>query len=270
MVVVADPAPFVMGTPRTEEEREGGAAGRAEMPHRVRIGRGFALAAKEVTVEQFLRFRADHDWNKTYSPTPAHPVNGVSWFEAAAYCNWLSKEAGIPREEWCYLPNRDGSYGPGMRMRPGWRGLRGYRLPTEAEWEYACRAGAVTGRYYGEAAEVEVLGRYAWYTKNSQDRGMLVPGGLRPNDLGLFDLLGNALEWCQDPADLYRAGRPDEPQRDIEYQGDIETISNDISRVLRGGAFSLLPWGVRSGGRCRNAPASHNVFVGFRPARTYP
>jgi formylglycine-generating enzyme required for sulfatase activity len=270
MVLVPDPAEFVMGTPRTEEEREEGPAGKVEMPHRVRIGRGFAIAAKEVTVAQFLRFRADYDWNKTYAPTPAHPVNQVIWYEAAAYCNWLSQQAGIPPEQRCYLPDRDGTFGPGMRMRPGWRGLRGYRLPTEAEWEYACRAGAATGRYYGEASEVEVLGRYAWYTKNSQDRGMQVPGSLRPNDLGLFDLLGNALEWCQDPFRYYEPGRHGEPQRDIEYQEDIKTISRDNSRVLRGGAFSVRPLNVRSGGRPGIAPALRGVNVGFRPARTYP
>jgi formylglycine-generating enzyme required for sulfatase activity len=240
------------------------------MPHRVRIGRGFALATKEVTVAQFLRFRADYVWNKTYLPTPAHPVNQVSWFEAAAYCNWLSAQAGIPPEQRCYLPDRDGTFGPGMRMRPGWRSLRGYRLPTEAEWEYACRAGAVTGRYYGESGEVEVLGRYAWYTRNSQDRGMLVPGSLRPNDLGLFDVLGNALEWCQDPIRYYEAGRRGEPQRDLENQEDIKTISRDYGRVLRGGAFTNQPGNVRSGDRGRHAPAGRYGNAGFRPARTYP
>ena len=71
----------------------------------------------------------------------------------------------------------------------------GYRLPTEAEWEYACRAGTVTSRYYG--VSVELLGKYAWYQANSQDHAW--PGGsLLPNDLGLFDMLGNVFEWVQD------------------------------------------------------------------------
>ena len=70
----------------------------------------------------------------------------------------------------------------------------GYRLPTEAEWEYACRAGAGTSRYYG--VEVDLLGRYAWYMATSQDHAWPC-GSLLPNDLGLFDMLGNVYEWVR-------------------------------------------------------------------------
>ena len=73
--------------------------------------------------------------------------------------------------------------------------LSGYRLPTEAEWEYACRAGAGTSRYYG--ASQDLLERYAWYNATSQEHAWTC-GSLLPNDLGLFDMLGNVLEWCQD------------------------------------------------------------------------
>jgi formylglycine-generating enzyme required for sulfatase activity len=273
-VLIPGPVEFIMGSPRTEADRESGAEGRVEMPHRRRIGRSFAIATKEVTLEQFLRHRADYSaYSKTFSPTPQHPVNAVSWYEAAAYCNWLSKEEGIPEDQWCYLPKAKGQFEDGMRMKPDWLNLTGYRLPTEAEWEYACRAGAATSRYYGETEEL--LGMYAWYAKNSRDRGMLPPGSLRPNDLGLFDLYGNAMEWCQDGIFYYLRGRHGEPTEDygyigdIRYNTDIKYISDRLNRVLRGGGFSFQSRDVRSAQRLRDAPASRLSIAGFRPARTY-
>jgi formylglycine-generating enzyme required for sulfatase activity len=263
-VLVPGPVEFLMGSPRSEAEREGGAEGTIERQHRRGIGRAFALAAHEVTVEQFRRFRKNHQISKQYAPTPQHPANLVTWYDAAAYCNWLSAEEGIPEEQRCYLPNGRGEYAEGMRMRPDFLSLTGYRLPTEAEWEYACRAGTETSRYHGETEEL--LGRHAWYTKNSQDKGMLVPGGLRPNDLGLADVLGNALEWCQDPSSSYPNALCNLA---IEDKEDIRYIGDRLSRVLRGGAFTYPPWGVRSANRLRIAPGIRSIYVGFRPARTF-
>jgi formylglycine-generating enzyme required for sulfatase activity len=261
---------FLFGSPRSEAAREGGPEETVEMQHRGRVGRTFALATKAVTVEQFLRFRKDHDYVKQYSPTPEHPVNAVTWYDAAAYCNWLSAQEGIHEDQWCYLPNKQGQFAPGMRMKPGYLSLTGYRLPTEAEWEFACRAGAVTSRYYGETEEL--LGKYAWYTKNSQDKGMLVPGSLKPNDLGLSDMLGNAFQWCEDGMFHYPRGSRGEPAPDNEYKGDVEDINgiqDRQNRVLRGGAFTYLPWLVRSAYRGWSAPAGRSGAVGVRPARTF-
>jgi len=273
MVVVPQPRePFLMGSPPTEAGREGGPEGEVEKQVRKRIGRSFAIAAREATVEQFLRFRKDHHYNKQYSPTPNCPVSGVKWFEAAEYCNWLTEQE-LPKEEWegqrCYLPNADGKYADGMKLTPDYLGRTGYRLPTEAEWEYTCRAGAVTSRYYGETEEL--LGKYGWYSKNSLNRGMLpgkpgdlgVSGGaLKPNDLGLFDMLGNAVEWCQD-----RPIFPYQPGDDVE--DDVKDITDGNNRVVRGGAFGYLAVSVRSASRVWYRPSHPGDGGGFRPARTF-
>ena len=266
MVVVPDSGePFLMGSPPREAGRENGPEGEEEKQVSKRIPRSFAVAAREVTVEQFLRFRKDHDYNKGYSPTPDCPVGRVTWFDAAAYCDWLTQQE-LPEEEWkdqrCYLPNANGEYGDGMTLAPNYLERKGYRLPSEAEWEYACRAGAVTSRYYGETEEL--LGRYAWYMKNSLGRGMApgapgAPPKLKPNDLGLFDMLGNASEWCQDYRVVY------EPGDDVEET--TAKITNETMRMSRGSSFRSLF--ARSALRDKDPASNRYGEVGFRPARTF-
>jgi serine/threonine protein kinase/formylglycine-generating enzyme required for sulfatase activity len=269
MVVIPGPVEFLMGSSPAEAGREGGPEAKAETQHLKRISRSYALAAKEVTVGQFLRFRKDHQYNKVYSPTPDCPVTLVTWYEAAAYCNWLSKQEGIPEDQWCYEPNNTKQFAAGMRAKPDYLSLTGYRLPSEAEWEYACRAGAVTGRYYGETEELLV--QYAWYTKNSLDRWMLPgPEGQamprKPNDLGLYDMLGNAWEWCQDSVAYYAPEPGGKASEDKEEKKDI---TDDLSRVLRGGSFYYNAAYVRSAVRIWNRPTYRVSDVGFRPARTF-
>ncbi len=266
-VVIPGPVEFVMGSPRTEAERWGGAEGTLEMPHRRRIDRSFAIAAKEVTVEQFLRFRANHGYVRQDSPTVGHPVNSVSWYEAVAYCNWLSKEEGIPEDQWCYLPNRKGEFAEGMRMKPDHLNLTGYRLPTEAEWQFACRAGAVTSRYFGETEEL--LGEYGWYLINSRRRSMLLPGRLKPNDLGLFDLYGNAWELSEDVQSRYPHALGGLAAPDEGFKEDTQSISDRWGRYVCGGSYRDLSVYLRSSNRYWLVPSGRSDTVGFRLARTH-
>jgi formylglycine-generating enzyme required for sulfatase activity len=141
--------------------------------------------------------------------------------------------------------------------------LTGYRLPTEAEWEYACRAGAATSRYYGETAEL--LTHYGWYLGNSTEQTQPV-GSKKPNDWGLFDMHGNVWNWCQERYKPYALPKQGSPLADIE---DNLSIINTDSRVLRGGSFLSLAGDVRSPGRFSNVPTTSNNRVGLRPSRTF-
>jgi formylglycine-generating enzyme required for sulfatase activity len=190
-------------------------------------------------------------------------VHWTSWYHAAAYCNWLSAQEGIGENQWCYEPNAQGQYSQGMNLKANYLSLTGYRLPTEAECEYACRARAVTSRYYGES--VELLGKYGWYVGNAGGRSWPV-GSLKPNDFGLFDMHGNVWCWCQERYKDYAQGQDGKALEDNE---DIQDVNNEEGRPLRGGAFVNTPLYVRTAFRSRDGPAFRNVFIGIRPARTF-
>jgi formylglycine-generating enzyme required for sulfatase activity len=225
---------------------------------RRKVGHGFALAANEVTVAEFCRFRAQHRCDTATAPTADCPVNRVTWYEAAEYCNWLSRQEGIPEDQWCYAPNAKGQFAAGMPIPADCLRRAGYRLPTEAEWEYACRAGSETAWSPGQA--VELLGRYAWIDSNASGHSHPV-GGKRPNDWGLFDMHGNACEWCQD-----RWG--DDPADGI---GDDESkgyVTDKDRRLWRGGTFRDPATAARSGDRGKGPPGGRAHVVGFRTART--
>jgi formylglycine-generating enzyme required for sulfatase activity len=221
--------------------------------HKDRVDWSYAIAAKEVTVEQFLRFQRNHIYGHV-SPTEDCPVNNVRWYRAAEYCNWLSKEEGIPEGEWCYLQNKEGKYAAGMKLAPDWHRRRGYRLPTDGEWEHACRAGSVTPWSCGRADDL--LERYAWFNGNSGGRSRPV-GSLKPNEWGLFDMLGNGMEWVQGCYE-WKDGK--------KYKNDIE--NNDI-RTLRGGSFEFRSVGVTCATRGGESPTGMNDYAGVRPARTF-
>ena len=133
----------------------------------------------------------------------------------------------------------------------------GYRIPTEAEWEYACRAGTVTSRCFGDSDELMV--KYACCLLNLPE-GPLPAGSLMPNAFGLFDMHGNVFEWCLDG---------------YEHEGgaatnDEETVSDTAERLVRSGAFYTRASHVRSASRYKDSPALRNDGGGFRLARSRP
>ncbi len=263
--VIDGPVEFSMGSPSSDPERDSS----LETPRRAAIPRRYAIATKEVTVAQFQRFLETHreygmerSTMSRYSPDPDDPWIGATWYGAAAYCNWLSEQEGLPKEQWCYLPSKAGSYLPGMIIPADALDRTGYRLPTEIEWEYAGRAGSRTSRCYGLLTEL--LGQYGWYQANSGGQAQSC-GSLMPNDLGLFDMLGNVFEWSQDRNQTYR------PRRHgvvIDRPGIDETISDVQLRMLRGGGFDVSADFLRSAVRAGESPRYASYDSGFRVART--
>jgi serine/threonine protein kinase/formylglycine-generating enzyme required for sulfatase activity/tetratricopeptide (TPR) repeat protein len=265
--VIEGPVEFRMGSPATEPKRNV----TLETPRRVIIPRRFAIATKEVTLEQWQRFERTNaglglppSLVNQHSPDPNGVMIGFNWYVAAQYCNWLSEQEGLHRDQWCYLPNKSGTYAEGMRIPSDVLNRRGYRLPTEPEWEFACRSGAVTSRYFG--LSIELLEKYARYQANSKEHAWPC-GSLLPNDLGLFDMLGNEFEWTQD------SNRRAMQERRGLFSDTIymsENLSDKSIRLMRGGSFYFPPADVRSAYRFPCAPAFRYADYGFRPSRTYP
>ena len=139
----------------------------------------------------------------------------------------------------------------------------GYRLPTEAEWEYACRGGTTTTRSHGTAAELSDT--TAWYERNADER-MHRGGLLKPNDFGLFDMHGNAWEWCQTTySDVPKRPKDGEAVVDREEADDVLGLK---MRVLRGGGFGSPTPNLRSASRMGAEPEKIENTFGFRVART--
>ncbi len=233
--------------------------GEGKERHQQPLDHDFALSSADVTVEQFLQFCKEtgrtYKFAQQWAPTKDCPAIEVSWYEAAKYCNWLSKREEIAEAQWCYEPNQDGKYAAGMKIRAGYLGLKGYRLPTEAEWEYACRAGSVVGYSFGEPEEL--LEKYGWFISNSF--GKTHPcGSLKPNDLGLFDMHGNVMQWTQTSFNNTAADKDNDG-------GDVKEGS---ARMMRGGCWSNEARFCRSAQRNRYAPSNGNYFLGFRLARS--
>ena len=267
-----EPATFRMGLYFDPEIHDTKGNATVHLRH---IDRRFSISACEVTWGEFQRFCIDKGINFRMPTGHAHwkgeriPVAGVSWSLATRYCNWLSQREGIPSDQWCY--SEDGTH-----AKKDFVHLTGYRLPTEAEWEYSCRAGSTTPRFFGE--EENWVQYYACMAANSA--GYAAPvGSFMPNAFGVFDMYGNVEEWCHDPftaqyidaiSNIIDSDQMVRVSDSVVSQALADTISTDRprTRVVRGGHFGHQPVFFRSGRRSHAPPENSSGHRGFRTART--
>ena len=265
-VVLRGPLTFRMGSPAHEARRFD-----RESPHVRRIGRSLAVATTEVTDAQYRKSMPAFDPDPRYGTDPDGPARTLTWFDGIRYCNWLSREEGL---EPCYpdpVKNQDGK---DEVVLPGdVADRKGYRLPTEAEWEFLCRAGTTTSRSFGTSDEL--LPRYGWTWLNSEDRTHPV-ATLLPNPFGLFDTLGNVWEWCHEgmPPFVkggyapYPPGTAEVPAADVAPGGPVTYEKG--ARMLRGGSFPYAPAEARSANRYIVSASLNDYYIGLRVVRTLP
>lgn len=229
VMVVVPAGKFLMGSPESEQRKSWG----AESPqHEVTIPKPFAVGRCAVTRGEFAAFiaakkdyDAGEDWrNPGFAQDDSHPVVCVSWYDAQAYVAWLSTTTGAA-----------------------------YRLPSEAEWEYACRAGTKTAFWWGTRITPEQANYngsaepYLGGGEKGVNRGRTWPAkSFDANPWGLYNVHGNAWEWCEDLVNGSRAGR----------------------RVIRGGSWCRAPQDLRSAFRGEINPRERNNDISFRVART--
>ena len=196
--------------------------------HTVTIDYDIAMSKYLVTVEDYMLFAQA---TGAIVPEERHehlgfdvPVRRVRWTDAKAYCNWKTEREGVK-----------------------------YRLPTEAEWEYSCRAGSNSTYFFGDDASL--FGEYAWYAKNSEGVTHDV-GTKKPNAWGLYDMHGNVWEWCLD--------RYAEDYSVTPCDGTAYGVAGEKGRVLRGGSYNGTVENCRSSSRINLGSGGRNYFIGFR------
>jgi formylglycine-generating enzyme required for sulfatase activity len=255
-LVVVPAGEFMMGSAEPERRWAVGQGAKREWvdwekpQHRVSITRAFAIGKYPVTRGQFAAFieATDHDmsggcwvftgadWEHNsaadwcspgFEQTDHHPVVGVSWHDAKAYVEWLGRETGQP-----------------------------YRLPSEAEWEYACRGGTMTPYSWGDDPPARKQANFGM-----NGGATTTVGAYPPNPFGLYDMHGNVLEWCEDCWNQGYAG--------ALKDGGASTTGDCGRRALRGGSWYDVPALLRSANRSGFDSGTRNVNVGFRIARTF-
>jgi formylglycine-generating enzyme required for sulfatase activity len=220
---------FMMGSPANEAERDSD-----ESPkHQVTVP-SFCMGKYELTQAQYQAIMGNNPANFKGNN---RPVENVSWDDAVAFCQKLSQRTG-----------------------------KKYRLPSEAEWEYACRAGTTTPFYFGESITPELVNYDGNYPYASAPKGQYRQqttdvGTFPPNAFGLYDMHGNVWEWCQDDYQENYINAPTD--------GGASTVLSATSRLLRGGSWSYRAWSCRSAARHGRLRDSRRYYCGFRVVSSF-
>ncbi len=270
-MAIFEPAEFIRGSPAREKGRQPD-----EAPHPVQFEKTFLVARNEVTQDQFEKFlgfnpsgfsaNGENKAKVKDLKTGTFPVESVTWYDALAFCNALSAKDGY--DPYYELEDVKKNGDRIAQATVTVKGGRGYRLPTEAEWEYACRAGSATRFHFGEDC-TGVEGNYKCIISGGYGGSVEKPGlgrtapvgGYAANRAGLRDTHGNVAEWCWD---CYERDYPVAKVALVDPSGPAA----GTHRIVRGGSWLVTDTHCRSASRHRLTPDEFKDFVGFRVART--
>jgi serine/threonine protein kinase/formylglycine-generating enzyme required for sulfatase activity len=280
MVRFPGPVDFTMGSPTNEVGHEPN-----EVLRQVKIPRSFALATKGVTdlqfgefvkaypnLERILPLRPQDTPKPQRVPGPDAPAWRITWYDAAQYCRWLDdQDKEMKESDKCFpsiieIEKHKKAKRP-LALPENYLTRTGHRLPTSAEFEYACRAGSTTSRFYGSASEL--LRHSAWYSGNNKGKLWGV-GQKKPNDFGLFDVLGNQGQFLLEREGKFR-GVPGPIWEDREYQEEINPIPAQftaLERVMTPLTNAVMEKTIRCASRSLDKVYRFSPDTGFRVART--